>query len=137
MMVVGCGPRGESDTLEGLLATAKYRYQRSMRANVGGEVKTILDQMSPKLEALASAKSGSQLPSLAEGTANDLSSVIHRASYTNRPAMAELVNQYRIMAEAGQASEQAVDAAAVKLLTSRTYQLLAAELETTKFQVES
>jgi hypothetical protein len=52
-------------------------------------------------------------------------------------SMGNATFQNRIMAEAGQASEQAVDAAAVKLLTSRTYQLLAAELETTKFQVES
>ena len=57
-----------------------------------------------------------------------LSALVKRAGYTARPAFHELTNQFRMLSETGKGNP-----GAVKLLVSRTYGLLASELETTRF----
>lgn len=126
-----CAPRGETRTLDEILASSKARYSQSSSA-VSQDVGATLSNISRQLEALVAGDAmhaGQDLGNIAEA----LSGLAAKAGYTVRPAMGELTAQYRNLASG--AGHGQVTAAQIKLLAARTYDLLAGELETTKFGV--
>jgi hypothetical protein len=126
--MAACGPRGETKSLDEVLQIARDRYEHVKGAQVAGDVRTALDQIGSDLQDLTKAPAAAK----AADVAQLLSSLGTKAAYTTRPALAELVTQYRVM---GSDSASAGSPARVKLLVSRTYHMLAAEMETTKFAV--
>lgn len=133
LTVISCAPRGESKSVDEVLAIqrSKFTEQRD-GANLSGPVKQELDSVAAGLETLSQLKKGEAVEPLAVKVSEGLTVLISDAGYTSRPALSELISQYRVLS-ADQASENG--GAAVKLLVARTYSALASELETTKFQL--
>jgi hypothetical protein len=95
-------------------------------------VKQSLEPAVRSLEDLLNNPRGGGVTKNAKVLAESLNALIPHASYTNRPAMGELLSQYLVVS--GQPASQ-VSSGAVKLLAARTYNALASELETRKFSL--
>ena len=80
----------------------------------------------------ASGASG-QVASDAAKVAEVLTGLVKVAGYTSRASMGEIIMQHRVLGV--DAAKGDVNAARVKLLVARTYNVLTSELETTKFSV--
>jgi hypothetical protein len=124
-----CAPRGESKSLAEVLETAKERYALVKDEAKSPKVVEALKSVLAELESVEKAR-GVLAESSADKVALTLNGLIEHAGYTSRPAMTELMNQYLYVSEHG-----AENADATLLLASRTYSLLASELETTKFAI--
>jgi len=125
-----CGPRGESRPLDDILESSKQRYNMVRRTEVPAEVRETLDRSVTRLEDLLREV---EIAENASDISIDLLTLTEHTGYTNRPSMFELIKQYQAMSE--RASQTGVNQASVKLLVSRTYALLASELETTRFSL--
>lgn len=130
--VGGCGPRGETKSLDEVLSLARDRYQTALEGVNETELRSSLDELSSRLDMMSST-SGS-LVSDAKSVSKLLADLTNRAGFTARPALAELSGQYR---EVGARVVPADEQGRVKLLVTRTYNLLASELESTQFKVVS
>jgi hypothetical protein len=131
LLLASCAPRGETKTLEEIYANSKSRYTAVQSAQVPADVTQPLGSIATHLEQIA-GQHGADASRSAKEIAELLAPLTTRAGYTSRPAMGELVSQYRMMSQ----SEAAVENPTAKLLAARTYTLLASELETTKFSVQ-
>jgi hypothetical protein len=130
---VGCGPRGESHTVEQILDDARVSYQSASTKVPSADAAT-MKSLQTSLDKLAGLGGGGDAKVVAGDIANSLNGLITRAGYTARPAMAELISQYRTVA-ADTASTVSIGAPNLKLLAARTYSLLSAELTTTQFRL--
>lgn len=124
---IGCAPRGETKSLDEILQIATRRYEKALAADVDPTTKERLAELASHLERV---REGKKVSTASTFVADELHKLTDSSGYTSRPAMGELANQYRSIAKAGNSSEdQRI------LLVSRTYTLLAQELETMKFRV--
>ncbi len=128
--VLGCGPRGESHTLDQVFSDARTEFNAVATANVPGDVATSLKQVAADLDKLAGIGGGGDAKEISQAVANSIDSLIEKSGMTQRASMTELVNQYRSV---GSAAAVSVGAPQLKLLTARTYTLLKSELISTKF----
>lgn len=128
----GCMPRGESYSLSDVHGWAKERYQSAVKdfTPKSEEVKASLVQIESLLAKLDEAKPGSDLGQTTRALADALVKMAPRAGFTSRPALGELSEQYRVLA-----AKENVTAPQVKLIATRTYSLLASELEGVKFSL--
>lgn len=126
----GCMPRGESYTLDEVHGWAKERYQSAVKnfTPKSEEVKAGLVQIESLLVKLDEAKPGSDLGETTKALADALVKISPRAGFTSRPALGALSEQYRVLA-----GNEAVTTPQAKLIATRTYSLLASELEGIKF----
>jgi hypothetical protein len=128
--MVGCGPRGESHTLDQVLSDARTEFTAVAGTTVPDEVSTSLKQVAADLDKLAGIGGGGDAKEIAKVVANSIDSLIEKSGITQRAAMTELVNQYRAV---GNSTGVSVGAPQLKLLTARTFTLLKSELISTKF----
>lgn len=126
LMVTGCAPRGESKSLDEVYQLAKARYSKVQNTETPEHVSPVLTKL---VENLNAAGKNGQMD--VTGVAGGLADLSNHASFTNRPAFAELAAQYRALSS----SKDKANPAGIKLLASRTYSLLASELETAKFRL--
>lgn len=133
LLVTGCGPRGESHTVEQILNDARVAYQTASGKVATGEA-TTLKTLQGSLDKLAGIGGGGDAKVIANEVADSLTNLITRAGYTARPAMSELIHQYRSVA-GDSSSASSIGAPNLKLLAARTYSLIAAELNTTQFKL--
>ena len=124
ILLTSCAPRGEYKTVDSLLAISKERYAKV--ASIETPAKAELAPLTEKLERVLKDQQ------LAAEIAATLRKLTNKAGYPSRPAMSELVLQYENIATNPSAL---INEASLKLLTSRTFNLLAAELQTTAFRV--
>ena len=129
---LGCGPRGESHSLEQVFNDARSAYSTTALAGVPSDVAESLKTLAADLDRLAGIGGGGDAKEVSRGVANTLDNLVTRSGMTQRPSMTELVNQYRALAKDGQ-TPVSVGAPNVKLLVARTYTLLKSELSSTKF----
>ena len=134
LSVVGCGPRGESHTVEQILTDARSAYQ-SVSGKASAETSAGLKFLTASLDRVAGLGGGGEARAISAEIATMLTELSPKAGYPARPAMAELINQYRAVAS-NSASTVSIGAPSLKLLAARTYALVASELETTKFKVQ-
>jgi len=128
--LLGCQPRGESRTLEQIYSDARSSYV-SGSGNASNEVRGTLTELAGKLDNLAGqGVAGSDVKALAGSVASSLDGLMGKIGVTARPAMAELINQYRVTSAS--ASEGA-GSPSLRLLVARTYTLLATEIRTSNF----
>lgn len=130
--LVACAPRGESKSLNEVVTIAKNRFALVQDVPVDSAVQESLKPVVKALEDLVNNPRGGGVTKNSKVIATALSQLSVRASYTNRPAMGEVLSQYLVMINTP-ATE--VNGAAVKLLAARTYSLLASELETRRFSL--
>ncbi|WKZ56351.1 MAG: hypothetical protein QY326_06350 [Bdellovibrionota bacterium] len=86
--VGGCGPRGETKSLDEVLSLARDRYQTALEGVNETELRSSLDELSSRLDMMSST-SGS-LVSDAKSVSKLLADLTSRAGFTARPALAEL-----------------------------------------------
>lgn len=133
VLVTGCGPRGESHTIEQILNDARANYS-DMSAQVAPEIGAALKTLTSSLDKLAGLGGGGDARQVSAGVAEGLTNLLPKAGFTQRPAMAELVNQYRALSSATGAP-LTLGAPNLKLVAARTYSILSAELTSTKFRI--
>jgi hypothetical protein len=132
MLMLGCMPRGETVTLAEVLASAQSRYADVSKAGVPAEVSVTLEKVTGSLSSLTTQEDLTGATEKIAALGEDIAGLVNKAGFTSRPALNEIALQYRML---GTSSGDTVTAAQVKLLASRTYSVLAAELETTKFSL--
>lgn len=125
-LLFACAPRGEYKSVDELLQKSKTRYVNSINADSLKE----LTVASKELEAFTA---NTQHTASAKKLADILTNLNQKAGYTTRPALNELILQYQKIA-ANQSSEN-FNQSAAKLLASRTYNLLASEMQSTAFRL--
>lgn len=126
----GCDsfPRGESQSLEDVVRNARQRYSEVKSVEVPEAVAADLKAILSALESMEKSKEVDA--ATFSDVAKALSSLLPHAGYTVRPAMSELMKQHLAMS-----NERKPGYTASLLLASRTYSVLATELETTGFQL--
>jgi hypothetical protein len=108
-------------------------YQSVSTKALSGDA-SALKNLQTSLDKLAGLGGGGDAKVVAGDIANSLNGLITRSGFTVRPAMAELISQYRTVA-ADTASKVSIGAPNLKLLAARTYSLLTAELSTSQFRL--
>lgn len=131
--VSGCGPRGESRTVDELLTDARTSYQSAYSKTNAG-IQGNLKSLASSLDRIAGLGGGGDARQVAGDIASTLTDLSTKAGYTARPAMAELISQYRTVSERTDVAVS-IGAANLKLLAARTYALLSNELKTTQFRL--
>ncbi len=133
MAAVGCQPRGESHTLEQILSDARSGYS-ALTVQPPSEVDAFLTQLKNNLDKLAGLGGGGDARELAGEVAGILGELSQKSGFTVRPAMTELMNQYKGIAD-GTGSAISIGAPNLQLLVARTFSLLTAERSTSNFSL--
>jgi hypothetical protein len=131
--VSGCGPRGESHTVEQIFSDARASYSE-MSAQVAPDVSSSLKNLAASLDKIAGQGGGGDARQISASLADGLTDLLPKSGFTQRAAMTELINQYRQIA-ASSGAPLTLGAANLKLVAARTYSLLSAELTSTKFKI--
>jgi hypothetical protein len=132
--VSACAPRGESHSVEEILTDSRAAYQ-SVASSASPDTSASLKFLTASLDRIAGLGGGGEAKVISQEIANMLTELGPKAGYTVRPAMAELVNQYRVIASNNSQGPISIGAPNLKLLAARTYSLIASELKTTQFKV--
>lgn len=132
-IISGCAPRGESHTVEQILADARSAYQ-GVAVSAPSETGAALKFLATSLDRIAGIGGGGEAKAISQDIASMLSDLSLKAGYTVRPAMAELINQYRTIATSSDVTVS-IGAPNLKLIAARTYALVTNELKTTQFKV--
>ncbi len=131
LCLIGCAPRGESKTIEELVAIAQSRIAE---AEVKGDtpISAEVSDLKTSLEnVLTVASAGTLVEGKTMSSIGDkIIALIPKAGVTSRASLSELSKQYQILG--GGAS---VGADQAKLLVARTLHTVASELETTRFSL--
>ncbi|MCO6431789.1 MAG: hypothetical protein J5J00_13100 [Deltaproteobacteria bacterium] len=131
LTLAGCEPRGETVSVEQVFAIQSARYLEAKEsAALDGQTKAMLEKVETQLQELVKSPDKGTVVARGGEIAEALSSLISKAGYTSRPAMYELVSQYRSLV-----GDAAPTSAPVTLLAARTFSILSAELESTEFSV--
>jgi len=123
-----CAPRGETKSLDQVLADAKERYSATNLNGVNPDASGAVQTAVSKMNQIEAGFVAASLPEQAKEISDALRQVEPRAGYTSRPALDELIREYREL-------NPKTEAATAKLLVARTYNWLSSELETTRFGV--
>lgn len=132
----GCMPRGETITLDQSLDIAKERFSNAMlvtKGSIPSEVAPSLDTLKSDLERLAAINSLAGYQQESKGIADTLRPLLGKAGYTSRVSLDEILKQYVVASEG--TVEIAFSPGTAKLLAQRTYHVLSAELENTRFSL--
>jgi hypothetical protein len=133
LAATGCQPRGESHTLEQILSDARNGYTALNVAAIG-DTSAVLNQLKVDLDKLAGLGAGGDAKELAGKVSATLGDLAERSGFTVRPAMSELMNQYKVIA-AQEGAAISIGAPNLQLLVARTFSLLTTELSTSKFSL--
>jgi hypothetical protein len=132
IFVFGCSPRGETLTVDQVLADAQTHFTALMgQVDTSGMKQTLADAAASLAALAASEPSKETLRSQGEIVIDKLATLTEGAGYTSRPALGEISTQFRALTM----KEDAPSFDTVKLLVARSYNLLASELEGVKFQL--
>lgn len=136
--VAACEPRGETISLPQVLENSKKEFSTAvgaLDAKTVGELKPQLERINTLLDTMTSEKGAASLAQTSEEIAKILSQLTAQAGYTSRPALGEIAAQFREVQESisREAKGAQESLSALKLLASRTYSLLASELQGVKF----
>lgn len=124
----GCLPRGESLSLDQILADAKSRYESVAQTEVKPEISEKIKVITTALDQLSTDVTSDSIK-LSNEIADAITDLTPYAGTTNRPALYELSLQLKTVAE----KKQTMPLNERKLISSRVFGALAAELETVKF----
>jgi hypothetical protein len=133
VLVTGCGPRGESHTVDQIFSDARAGYSK-MVSKASPEMNATLTGLAASLDKIAGQGGGGDVRQLSNTLADGLTAMLPKSGFTQRAAMTELIKQYRQIAEAS-GTQVAAGAANLKLVAARTYSLLSAEITSTNFRI--
>lgn len=133
--LVGCGPRGETKSLQQVLEIARQEYVENVRSEQSGALQGQLKELARNLEEMVGANGmGAQIAQASGNVAAALSVLIGTAGYTSRASLGEILMQHRVLV--GDAAQSEINPARIKLLVARTYSVISSEMATTKFSVQ-
>ena len=107
-------------------------------ADLDAQTATALRQLSTQLEDFIRDIDKQSIVISASKISTDLKKLSNHASYTSRPALTELFNQFTVISSSQEEvgiNDSYFRESARKLLAARTYSALASEIETMKFQL--
>ena len=133
VLVAGCGPRGESHTIEQIFSDARAAYSK-MASKATPDMNATLRGLATSLDKIAGQGGGGDVRQLSASLADSLTALLPKAGFTQRAAMTELIKQYQIIAN-GIGSQVSAGAPNLKLIAARTYSLLSAEITSTNFRI--
>lgn len=136
LLATGCMPRGETITLDQSLDVAKERYSNAVLLNkekVPPDVMPSLENIRSSLDRLASVTSEAGYQQESKIISDSLKPLVTKAGYTSRLSLDEIVKQYDVAANQSVKIDFAPGTA--KLLAQRTYHVISAELESTRFSL--
>ena len=133
VLVSGCGPRGESHTVEQIFSDARAAYSK-MASKASPAMNATLTGLVASLDKIAGQGGGADVRQLSASLADGLTAMLPKAGFTQRAAMTELIKQYRQIAE-GTGAQVTAGAPNLKLIAARTYSLLSAEITSTNFRI--
>jgi hypothetical protein len=124
----GCAPRGETKTLDEILARAKERFSENI-ARLEGLQPPVSEALQLTAKNLDMAMSSDRPNSdLVVSISDNLLELSAHAGIPSRAALGELRSQYRELGHTAYTPDQ------LRLLAARTLTLLSSELETTRFK---
>ena len=137
LMVSGCAPRGESQSLSDILDQSRERFRLAELKVGDSPIKAQLSAVSQKLNEIEKVQDPTILKPATTELKNGLIALLPHAGYTVRPAFSEIVNQYQAISNGSQITTDSAlpGSPEVRLLVARTYTILASELETGKFSL--
>lgn len=138
IVLCACAPRGETRSLQEVLEASQQRFAAAWEGELSSEARPILEGVKAQLSAAINASDPDVLAGISKDISQKLALLKPYAGYPTRPALIEIRSQYAQISQQpggleGGNSQQIQ--ARVKLLVSRTYALLASELETTRFRL--
>jgi hypothetical protein len=133
VLVSGCGPRGESHTVEQIFSDARAAYTK-MASKASPDMNATLTGLATSLDKLAGQGGSGDVRQLSASLADGLTAMLPKSGFTQRAAMTELIKQYRQIAE-GTGAQVTAGAPNLKLIAARTYSLLSAEITSTNFRI--
>jgi hypothetical protein len=122
--------RGETQTLQEILDASRSRYQYAVKS---GSTQESLNEAAKLLAQLEKSSATTAIAADSKKLVDALTALTAHAGFTSRPALTELVDQYRVLA--GKGATDRVTTSQVKLLVTRTYNALASEMEGTRFSL--
>ena len=125
-LLISCAPRGEYKSTNELLKKARARYAKNF--NQSSTVASELQSLTALLDSLVNEQQASSAKEISDA----LRGLSSKAGYTTRPALSEIILQYQAIAQAQMMKNKE---GTLKLIVSRTYNLLASELESTAFKL--
>ncbi len=134
LFLAACQPRGETKSLDEVVSLARQRYGQSYEkasSQLDPAVSQSIARVQKSLEMIIAFGATAPLGEYAREVEGGLQELQYKVGYTTRPSLAELIKQYRFMGAEKEGGPPS--AAAAKLLASRTFHLMASELETTRF----
>lgn len=129
LAMISCAPRGEHKTVDEVLKIAKTRFTNIYTSAQEDNLKELVGV----LETLLADKQGLKVKTNSDVVAKKLFTLNSSAGYTVRPAMRELILQFKSIADGKES--KLYNHASLKLIIARTYSLVASELETTAFRL--
>lgn len=129
LLAAGCRPRGESKSLDQVLEAARTRYHSAGLDNVPGEFRSSLEKLAGQLQEMEGSGNLEDLKDYSARVLEQLEPLEAAAGLTAQAAFSEIEKQYRELS----AAEGELNRASLRLLLARTYNLLASELESTRF----
>ena len=117
--LAGC-TRGESNTVEQVLDASRQAYQVAL----GQPTAELQGKLSPVVTAIEKVASGEASKTEAQGLSDTLLDLVNHAGYTQRPSFTEIAYSLR---------ESELKDPQSKVIASRMYRLLAAEMASTRF----
>ena len=136
--ISACGPRGETNTLDQIIESARKRYAVALPAApeaLREELASVLVGLEALEETARNSMDGQRVrvdPERFSQMSQLLAELSTKAGITSRPAFGALMGQYenfKTQATGGQAPQ----ATSLILLVARTYNLLGSELESASF----
>jgi hypothetical protein len=136
-VVYACAPRGETQSLSDILSKSRDRFRSAELMLDNSPVKDKLSVLAQKLVEIEKIQDPTALKPATAGIKDSLSDLLAHTGYTVRPALSEIVDQYRVISNGSAVTTDSALAGSpeIRLLLARTYSVLASELETGKFSL--
>lgn len=124
----GCGPRGETRSLDEVLRTEQQSFEQVLSELKGRPDTESFQRLTLPLEKLSSVRNGNYVSAASAEIGEILAAYLPRASFTMRPGMDELIRESAAL-KTGQTSDS--DRQEARLLAARVYSAVTAELRIT------
>ena len=135
VLLCSCQPRGETKSVDQVLEYEKARFSTASSVSLAPDIKASLGKTQELLEELLSEWNTPALSKDAVGVAELLGTLVGHAGVTARPAFDEIIREYRALGELPPEADVKTESGRIRLLVSRTYGLLASELQSRGFSL--
>ena len=132
LLLFGCGPRGETKSLEEVLQSERQGFSLLMAdVSLNQGVRKNLEALSAALRDFPESPTGDAAVRI--GLA--LEDLLPHAGYTVRPALGEISREFLALSSNQSRRDPGQERYRVDLLVARTYSMLSSELETRGFSL--